>query len=169
MEEGHVLQGCVLTPDGWLRGGVEFSRRIDRVFGQRCAGPAAGEDIVLPGFIDLHVHGGGGADTMDGGDAIERIARLHARHGTTALLATTVTADREALRRALAGIGPAVRRRPPGAAAARCRARAGRAPGRALHQRQPPRRAARCRAPGGPGRTEGLARAGTDPRRDAGA
>jgi N-acetylglucosamine-6-phosphate deacetylase len=116
MDDGQVLPGCVLTPDGWVRGGVEFGRRIERVFGQRCAGPANGEDIVLPGFIDLHVHGGAGADTMDGGDAIERIARLHARHGTTALLATTVTAEPEALRRALAAIGPVVRRRPPGAA-----------------------------------------------------
>lgn len=47
---------------------------------------------VFPGFIDLHVHGGGGADTMDlSVDALRRIAALHGAHGTTSLLATTTT------------------------------------------------------------------------------
>ena len=48
--------------------------------------------IVLPGFIDLHVHGGAGHDIMEGGDAAWNVARLHAQHGTTSLLATTMTA-----------------------------------------------------------------------------
>ena len=93
----HVVRGCVLTPEGWVRGSIEFSARIEKVEGSRVDGPADGEDIVLPGFVDLHVHGGAGADIMDGADAIERIARLHARHGTTSLLATTVTASVDAL------------------------------------------------------------------------
>jgi N-acetylglucosamine-6-phosphate deacetylase len=69
--------------------------------------------IVLPGFIDLHVHGGGGRDVMDGGDAAARVAQCHAEHGTTSLLATTMTApfaDLEtafnALRAAGAGRAP---------------------------------------------------------------
>ena len=46
---------------------------------------------VSPGFIDMHVHGGGGYDFMDGGtDPIIRAAALHAQHGTTSLLATTL-------------------------------------------------------------------------------
>ena len=113
---GHCVQGCVLTPEGWVAGGIEFDGRIHRVFGQAVDGPSMHDDIVLPGFVDLHVHGGAGADAMDGGDAIERIARLHARHGTTSLLATTVTAEGGALRHALSGIGEAMRRRPAGAA-----------------------------------------------------
>jgi N-acetylglucosamine-6-phosphate deacetylase len=113
---GHCVQGCVLTPEGWVAGEIEFDDRIRRIVGQAVDGPSAHDDIVLPGFIDLHVHGGGGADTMDGGDAIERIARLHARHGTTALLATTVTADNAALHGALAGVGRAMRQRPVGSA-----------------------------------------------------
>ena len=48
--------------------------------------------FLLPGFVDLHVHGGGGADAMEGAGAIRRMAALHARHGTTTLLATSVTA-----------------------------------------------------------------------------
>src|SRR5262249_33160900 len=51
---------------------------------------------VAPGFIDLHVHGGAGADFMDGtADAFRRALRCHARHGTTRLAATTTVARHE--------------------------------------------------------------------------
>ncbi len=50
--------------------------------------------IVLPGFIDVHVHGAAGADTMDGDPAaVARMAHFAAQHGVTAFLPTTVTAD----------------------------------------------------------------------------
>lgn len=53
---------------------------------------------LLPGFIDLHVHGGGGADTMDASqDSLEIIAHTHALHGTTGYLATTMTASHDAI------------------------------------------------------------------------
>jgi len=59
--------------------------------------------LVLPGFIDLHVHGGGGADFMHGTtDAVRQVVRTHARFGTTGLLATTLTASREETDRAIA-------------------------------------------------------------------
>lgn len=49
--------------------------------------------FVAPGFIDIHVHGGGGHDVMEGSvEALEAIAMTHARGGTTAWLATTLTA-----------------------------------------------------------------------------
>ena len=58
--------------------------------------------LVLPGFIDLHVHGGGGADFMHGTtDAVRQVLRTHARFGTTGLLATTLTASREGTDRAI--------------------------------------------------------------------
>lgn len=48
--------------------------------------------LLSPGFIDVHVHGGGGADTMDATrEAFATIAQTHARGGTTGLLLTTVT------------------------------------------------------------------------------
>ncbi|MFS0727316.1 N-acetylglucosamine-6-phosphate deacetylase [Paenibacillus sp. 1P07SE] len=48
---------------------------------------------LLPGFIDMHVHGGYGSDFMDAtSDAYEAITRYHASHGTTGMLATTMTA-----------------------------------------------------------------------------
>jgi len=47
---------------------------------------------IAPGFIDLHVHGGGGADYMDGSADTVRVAnRVHARHGTTTIFPTTTT------------------------------------------------------------------------------
>lgn len=57
---------------------------------------------VCPGFVDLHVHGGGGADFMDGTPESFRLACLaHARHGTTSLLATTTAASPDHLFRML--------------------------------------------------------------------
>ena len=49
-----------------------------------------------PGFVDLHVHGGDGADFMDGTEeAFRTVCRAHARHGTTSLLPTTTVARHE--------------------------------------------------------------------------
>ncbi len=106
-------EGVVLTPGGWVRGRVRFDAAI------RVIEPDAGapEDrFVLPGFVDLHVHGGGGADCMDGAEAVHAMAAFHARHGTTSLLATTVTAPAADLRRAGAGIAAAGAQPRPGAA-----------------------------------------------------
>lgn len=61
--------------------------------------------IVLPGFIDEHVHGAGGADAMDGSrEAIETISKTLAKEGTTAFLATTMTQSRENITKALSAI-----------------------------------------------------------------
>ena len=103
------LQGKVLTPQGFVEGRIEFGAdgRIVRVEGTpidvRKVRDKAGA-IVLPGFIDLHVHGGGGHDIMEGGDSAARVSELHARHGTTALLATTMTAPMSDLELAFAGL-----------------------------------------------------------------
>ncbi len=53
---------------------------------------------VSPGFIDIHVHGGGGHDFMDGdGEGFLRIAELHAQYGTTSMVPTTLTSEKEHL------------------------------------------------------------------------
>ena len=55
-------------------------------------------NYVSPGFIDIHVHGGGGFDFMDGDvDGFLRIAELHAKYGTTAMVPTTLTSEKEHL------------------------------------------------------------------------
>ncbi len=49
--------------------------------------------IIAPGFIDLHVHGGNGADVLDGTpETLGNIAAFHARHGTTGMLPTIAAA-----------------------------------------------------------------------------
>jgi N-acetylglucosamine-6-phosphate deacetylase len=108
-----VLAGRILTPAGWVAGRLRFGAAIEAVEPDPEAPP---DRFVIPGLIDLHVHGGAGADAMLGEEAVRRMARFHARHGTTALLATTVTAPAEALRRAMRGIGAATARPEPGAA-----------------------------------------------------
>jgi N-acetylglucosamine-6-phosphate deacetylase len=62
----------------------------------------AGGAYVLPGFVDIHVHGGFGGDFMDADASIyDRITTYHASHGTTSILATTVTATRDDINKVL--------------------------------------------------------------------
>ena len=100
-----TIAGQVLTPEGFVGGRLHCTAAIRRF---EPTGDAPPDRFVLPGFIDLHVHGGGGADCMAGADAVRRMARFHAGHGTTALLATTVTAPRPDLLAAFHGIGAAM-------------------------------------------------------------
>lgn len=64
-----------------------------------------GDRWLVPGYVDPHVHGGGGAqcNTSDAEEVAE-VARFHARHGTTGLVATTVAAPMEQLVAALEAI-----------------------------------------------------------------
>lgn len=53
---------------------------------------AAGK-YLSAGFVDIHVHGGGGSDFMDGADAYEAACESHLKHGTTSIVPTTISAD----------------------------------------------------------------------------
>jgi N-acetylglucosamine-6-phosphate deacetylase len=65
----------------------------------------ATQQTAIPGFLDVHIHGAGGHDVMEGSDeALGAIARTVARHGTTSFLATTVTADPDDICRSVEGI-----------------------------------------------------------------
>jgi N-acetylglucosamine-6-phosphate deacetylase len=105
----NKLSGHILGPQGFVAGTLEFdgAGRIRSVTGSPLdegAVRASGHPLVLPGFIDLHVHGGGGSDIMEGASAAARVAQVHAGHGTTALLATTMTAPTYDLEAAFAGL-----------------------------------------------------------------
>ena len=110
------VNGTVILPDRLVRGAtVECVggriRRIGRGRPPRGATvvDAAG-GYVSPGFVDLHVHGGNGADFMDGTAAAVRTAcRAHARHGTTTIFPTTTTGT-EAQLAAMIAACAAVRR-----------------------------------------------------------
>lgn len=106
------LSGRIATGDGVVEGTVRFGARVEAVTpfaGGTADGLPAGEGAaadgwIIPGFVDLHVHGGGGGEVMDGEAGARRTAAFHATHGTTALLATTWTAPLEALEAALVGV-----------------------------------------------------------------
>lgn len=64
--------------------------------------------LTVPGFVDLHVHGAGGIDVMEGNpEALERLAVLLARWGVTSFCPTTISAAREDVRRAVEAVARA--------------------------------------------------------------
>ena len=85
--------GCILVTEGII---TEVSERNIDV--DDATEIDAGGKYVAPGFIDIHVHGGGGYDFMDATQtAFLRIAETHVQYGTTAMLPTTLTATKELL------------------------------------------------------------------------
>ncbi|MDC8785057.1 N-acetylglucosamine-6-phosphate deacetylase [Roseateles koreensis] len=119
MGDFQQVEGYVLTPQGFVRGRLDISGgRIAAIHGEPVSEAQVRHDpqalpIVLPGFIDVHVHGGGGHDTMEGGDAARQISRLHVRHGTTSMLATTMTAPMDEIRAAMSALAEVCRERDP--------------------------------------------------------
>jgi N-acetylglucosamine-6-phosphate deacetylase len=100
-----IIHGRILTPHGILPDGslLIADGRISAISASGISSPAdvvidAAGKYVSPGFIDIHVHGGGDADFMDGTvPAFLQVAVTHARYGTTALVPTTLTAEKEDL------------------------------------------------------------------------
>ncbi|PYD77738.1 N-acetylglucosamine-6-phosphate deacetylase [Komagataeibacter sucrofermentans] len=82
------IDGHIVLPDRVMPGRVVFDTAITDVRPLSLVP----DRYILPGFIDGHVHGGGGADVMDGVDAIRHLAMFHMAHGVTTLLPTTITA-----------------------------------------------------------------------------
>jgi len=109
------LSGRILTPQGWVDGRIAFDARV-RTIEAAPADANAPPRLILPGFVDLHVHGAGGVDLMAGGFAAATVARAHARHGTTSLLGTTMTARLAVIERALEGLAGAIAAGPDGGA-----------------------------------------------------
>jgi N-acetylglucosamine-6-phosphate deacetylase len=115
MSDTHRLRADhVVTPDGVIQDAV-IEIMGDRLVSCELAAMQAGSEPdhvpgwVVPGFVDVHVHGGGGFDyaTEDPQVAIE--ARMfHAAHGTTASLASLVTAPPEVLCRQISAIADLV-------------------------------------------------------------
>ena len=71
---------------------------------------------VVPGFIDVHVHGIEGVDALAGSEAIAQISERLAKYGVTAFCPTSIACDPETLRRMLAGVRAARTLRAPGGA-----------------------------------------------------
>jgi N-acetylglucosamine-6-phosphate deacetylase len=95
---GRVLEQGSVCVEGSRITKVSRSRRVPR--GARHID--AGQAYVSPGFVDIHLHGGAGADYMDGDpDAVRQVNRAHLRHGTTTVFPTTTTGSAEEIHRTL--------------------------------------------------------------------
>ena len=84
-------KGSILTLNGWVTGKVEFAgRTISAIDGRTLAAGAKPKGpFVLPGFIDLHVHGGGGGDWQGDEEGVRTFVRYHTSYGTTVIAPTT--------------------------------------------------------------------------------
>ncbi len=99
-----IHNGKVLTPYRIIHGTVILEGgRIKEVAEGNIDVPGAIEidakgQYISPGFIDIHVHGGGGHDFMDGTEeAFLKVAETHAQYGTTGLMPTTLTSELDEL------------------------------------------------------------------------
>lgn len=100
-----IINGIIITPYRYIRNGTVLIENgiIIGIETQEADFPGAevidaGGNYVAPGFIDLHIHGGGGHDFMDGSvETFLKIAETHAQYGTTAMVPTTLTSEKEDL------------------------------------------------------------------------
>ena len=92
----QIINGRILTPQGWLKGGsviidwnlFKFVSNIYLYFEGAEIIDAKGCTVV-PGGVDMHVHGGGGRDFMEGTEEAFRVAvNAHMKHGTTSICPT---------------------------------------------------------------------------------
>lgn len=105
----HITNAQILTPNGWVENGtISFCEgRITSIteggiaLSDKNVTDAQGA-YIIPGGIDLHVHGGGGHDFMECNEEVFRIAtQTHLRHGTTAIYPTLGAASHEGMMQAI--------------------------------------------------------------------
>lgn len=105
-----IYNGNIITPNGILNDGTLLiaDGKIAEISAENIAVENATEidaqgKYISPGFIDMHVHGGGGHDFMDNTlEAFLAIAKTHSKYGTTALMPTTLSCEKEDLLTTLA-------------------------------------------------------------------
>ncbi|MCR4401260.1 MAG: N-acetylglucosamine-6-phosphate deacetylase [Firmicutes bacterium] len=117
-----IKNADILTPRGIMVSGfvVTCGGKIAKVgsHGEFREYPTSGHEVfdargltLVPGFVDIHVHGGGGHDVLEGTyEAVAAMCRAHAVHGTTSLLPTTMAARHEDLLDAVRAVADAARR-----------------------------------------------------------
>src|SRR5215468_9352936 len=98
----EILNAAILIRDGEIerigkRDGLELPTGATEI--------RAEDSTAIPGFVDVHIHGAGGRDVMEGTlEALSVVTQRVAQHGTTSIVATTVTASTEYTLRAVEGI-----------------------------------------------------------------
>jgi N-acetylglucosamine-6-phosphate deacetylase len=107
---GRVVTPAGVLEDAWVT--VEGGRITGTGRGPAPTGPSAGVDLggrwLLPGFIDVHVHGGGGHDVTASPEDMAGAVAFHRGHGTTRTLVSLVTAPPDAVVEQLGWVADAV-------------------------------------------------------------
>ncbi|GIE79977.1 N-acetylglucosamine-6-phosphate deacetylase [Actinoplanes philippinensis] len=100
------ISGRIVTPDAVVRGHLDLDGELIAAI---VPDDAAGDDVIVPGFVDLHCHGGGGHTfTTGSAEAARAAAAFHLRHGTTTMLASLVSSPFELMRSAVLAYQPLV-------------------------------------------------------------
>ncbi|HEY9482539.1 MAG TPA: amidohydrolase family protein, partial [Micromonosporaceae bacterium] len=103
----HDIVGRIVTPDGIIEGRLRIER--DRITSLHPGPVPADAPWLVPGFVDMHVHGGGGHTFTTGDAAAARsAAAFHLAHGTTTLLASLVSGPHDLMLSATTAYAPLV-------------------------------------------------------------
>ena len=95
------IVGKIINHNDTFYGKIDFNNYIKEI---KKTENKNNNNIIIPGFVDLHCHGGDGFDTMQGIDSIVQMSKYHLKNGTTSLLPTTLTATLKDTYKALYGI-----------------------------------------------------------------
>lgn len=112
-----LIQNGIVFTQGRLRKDVSVRTAEGVICEAGALSPRAGEEVldaggayVLPGFVDIHIHGYKAHDCMEGEEAVRAMSRDLGETGVAAFVPTTMSAGREDTRAALAGIEKVMRR-----------------------------------------------------------
>lgn len=113
----YLLRGKMVLPEGlaqdgllaWTAGRIIYAGSPEglpaSIRDQAVPVPVPVGGVIVPGFIDIHVHGGYGEDFMDASqEVLDKITSFHSTQGTTAMLATSMTAPKDRLDEVLAEV-----------------------------------------------------------------
>ena len=88
MSDVKKIAGKIVNYNSSFNGTIFFDNKIQKI---ETNTDIHSSNIIIPGFIDLHCHGGNGFDVMEGSDSIEKMSKYHLNHGTTSIMPTTWT------------------------------------------------------------------------------
>ena len=84
----NKISGTIVNHNSTFEGEIDFDKRIKNIRNTR---KVNNQNYIIPGFVDLHCHGGNGFDTMEGANSIVNMSKYHLKHGTTSIMPTTWT------------------------------------------------------------------------------
>ena len=97
----NSIKGKIINYNESFFGEIIFNQNINKI---NKIETFNNDVIIIPGFVDLHCHGGNGFDTMEGYSSIKEMSNFHLLHGTTTLLPTTWTSGFDSILKTLKSI-----------------------------------------------------------------